>query len=662
MDSMILHLVVAGLNSNASEAYIPSDSSRPRLVPPTSLYDMHLDEGLSLRRVELLPSLPACLKEAVDRTLQDEHIGMHSNEEGPIPAPRFRARRAIRDVTAVAACYESITLFATRVASALALHPAAYGRSSCIQFSQIHLTKLPTYSALNEEFGPTILGPYDEANPAKFSIPKHVWELLDDDTRFELRESKLRFPDLLAVWEMFLTSTEAEEGLKNMDDVARLREFPWIASHTVDLSPVSAGDLDVSPDAIDTAWGVTVSSFSSTPPAALKSQYDKESDGVRRAKVSPKSVQTREQMKSVGKRSTQVSSHERLTPWPTVSISSKIHDPPAHLLMSISMLQHAWARAVERDSTFIVFHCGSFERIGFRHRASQTLFLSDLIEPTKCENLRYGRLHVGLYIAIFEDLLDRARQLGAENSKKASLPKKRKREAPDPPKNTKRPRIRAAVAREMERRHEYRKTLKYAVSEEMKKRNLALLRATGDAHNATIELLASNGEVLSLPNVVVKIAFKKVQQDRLRNEFHIYEHLMSANVKSIPYVFGLFEDHESKAMALIMTNIGTCILDRLDKSKGWQSPWPLPSSEINAFAEALKSIHSAGVRHRDIRAENMVIGDDGAAYMIDFDRAVVNASERSRNCELEYMLGLLRADIPDLGEIIPHGTPRYEEE
>ncbi|KAG6828353.1 hypothetical protein H0H92_008241 [Tricholoma furcatifolium] len=212
------------------------------------------------------------------------------------------------------------------------------------------------------------------------------------------------------------------------------------------------------------------------------------------------------------------------------------------------------------------------------------------------------------------------------STEKASLSKKRKREMQLEQTIIKRPRTRAAVAEETERRHKHARTFQ-AVSEEIKSRNLALLRihnshlhlnsfssssflragtkpppglgdyqphqyfclhltskleegASGDAHNATIEFLASNGEVLSLSNVVVKIAFEKEQQDRLTHEFHVYEHMVSANVKFIPHVFGLFEDHKSKTMALIMTNVGTCILDRLDKSKGWQSPWPLPPSEV----------------------------------------------------------------------------------
>jgi hypothetical protein len=64
---------------------------------------------------------------------------------------------------------------------------------------------------------------------------------------------------------------------------------------------------------------------------------------------------------------------------------------------------------------------------------------------------------------------------------------------------------------------------------------------------------------------VVKFAFKPQQQQRLRHEFSIYEHLTSSEVEGIPMVFGLFEDTESDTLALVMTHVGICLLDRKPK-------------------------------------------------------------------------------------------------
>ncbi|EDR08270.1 uncharacterized protein LACBIDRAFT_327363 [Laccaria bicolor S238N-H82] len=70
----------------------------------------------------------------------------------------------------------------------------------------------------------------------------------------------------------------------------------------------------------------------------------------------------------------------------------------------------AWAEAVQNDATFIVINAGLYEVIGLRHRASQTLYLSDIFKVSN-STPAYGKLHTGLYLAAFKDALDRARQL-----------------------------------------------------------------------------------------------------------------------------------------------------------------------------------------------------------------------------------------------------------
>lgn len=55
--------------------------------------------------------------------------------------------------------------------------------------------------------------------------------------------------------------------------------------------------------------------------------------------------------------------------------------------------------------SFIVFSCGRSERIGIRHRETQTLYLSDLIDPTCIKE--YGQMHLGLVLAAVKDQLDK---------------------------------------------------------------------------------------------------------------------------------------------------------------------------------------------------------------------------------------------------------------
>ena len=58
----------------------------------------------------------------------------------------------------------------------------------------------------------------------------------------------------------------------------------------------------------------------------------------------------------------------------------------------------------------MVLHSGSHEIIGLRHRESQTLYISHLIEPHRCSNSGYSKLQVGIYIAAIQETIDRARQ------------------------------------------------------------------------------------------------------------------------------------------------------------------------------------------------------------------------------------------------------------
>jgi hypothetical protein len=58
----------------------------------------------------------------------------------------------------------------------------------------------------------------------------------------------------------------------------------------------------------------------------------------------------------------------------------------------------------------MVLHSGNHEIIGIRHRKTQTLYISDVIEPHGCSNPAYGKIQVGIYIAAIQETIDRARQ------------------------------------------------------------------------------------------------------------------------------------------------------------------------------------------------------------------------------------------------------------
>ena len=55
-------------------------------------------------------------------------------------------------------------------------------------------------------------------------------------------------------------------------------------------------------------------------------------------------------------------------------------------------------------------HSGNHEIIGIRHRKTQTLYISHLIEPHSCSVPAYGKIQVGIYIAAIQETMDMARQ------------------------------------------------------------------------------------------------------------------------------------------------------------------------------------------------------------------------------------------------------------
>jgi hypothetical protein len=65
---------------------------------------------------------------------------------------------------------------------------------------------------------------------------------------------------------------------------------------------------------------------------------------------------------------------------------------------------------VRVDGTVIILHSGNHELVCLRHRDSQTLYVSDVIEPPTCANPGYGKLHVGIYLAAIQDTIDRQKQ------------------------------------------------------------------------------------------------------------------------------------------------------------------------------------------------------------------------------------------------------------
>ncbi|KAG6817135.1 hypothetical protein H0H87_012326 [Tephrocybe sp. NHM501043] len=691
------------LDFNPKTLVAQKKSQCPKLTHPLTFYDTHLDKRLSLKKVASIPSFLTDLSLAVDTALEEtkkDDVGLPSVEKDFPTSHKFGFlldRAPIRDAKDLGRMYlVNISLFASRLASTLLLHPNAANWATTIDMTLKEPSRREKLYPLFDGYVLKVLASYRPAPGETLSmIEKDAWDALSDLEQTHLGQVKERFP-VIGIWQMFFV----QDALKHLDRLLSVESFPEILPLAlVEHWPTSEAPLSASPDATATTWGASVSSWIGLPENAGNKKFKeptiRASLPLRRSIRTTKSVTyggstTREKAEKASKPEKKPKASLYSIPpissmvqhWPNVTIPTEKRDlNVVDEDMTASIVQHAWAQAVENDSTYIIFHCGAFERIAFRHRASQTLFFSDSIDIARCKDPGYGHIQIGLYMAILADARDRTLQIISEENK--NTPAKRKREAREQESN-KRPRTRAAIAAENMRKLDYERNFK-AVFETLTDRNLALLRiqhgpynspapssllrvvdgavspksdykpheyfritltstiacgTTGDAHRATIDLLGLDGKTLSLPDVVAKLAFTVVQRKRLRHEFEVYSRLMTAGAQGVPRMFGLYEDVETEALALVMEHAGVSLWDCRLPDKTQRLRLSISESEKVGFLNALQSIHAAGVRHRDLRIENLTINHDGYPRIIDFDRAALEADESSRQREYEQFQAL----------------------
>ncbi|KAG6907643.1 hypothetical protein DXG01_008093 [Tephrocybe rancida] len=646
------------------------DIASQRLETPISFYSFHVDDRLSLNRISPWSSITADLANTVDRTfgkIKDDGVVLPTANSSSL-LRKSRKVKYVNDGKAVADVYKlAIADYVNSLASMLSLHPTAPWWTSSLVFDRCQLpshNQHPGNHPLYENFTLSFREEPDDDS----SVPVGpAWDTIENSRREAFEEAFDMFPQL-ATFHFYCGGGGClSQGL---DDMAKYFTKPFNPNTNVIAPgwPPSTIDLPFRPDAINTAWGPTVASL----------------DRRRSSRIAAKNRS----------RATNKPRWSKIRVW-----EGKMHDLGC---ISRQMLQHAWARAIEIDATFIVINCANHERIGFRHRESQTLFLSEVIDITKCSEPTYTKLHLGLYISIIEDTLDRTRQVmdkaaalappdaPAETPPQVSA-KKRKREDDEPPINKKRPRTRACLAKNTARKQAVRTALQ-DISEEVQGRRMALVRvqylqynspapacfmvksdsvaidknehdphqyffltltsplgdgSTGHAHSATLELLGRDGKVRTFSNAVVKLAKGLRQLRHMQNEYEVYLHLQKSGVHGIPHLFGLYHDFETDTSALVMSSVGEGLWHRPLKRSGHIRVSP---AEREGFIEILKSIHAAGVRHRDVRVLNMAVKDDGAVSIFDFDMAMMDASEASREREMAHLIALLD------GEELPYAA------
>ncbi|KAF8651018.1 hypothetical protein AX16_004952 [Volvariella volvacea WC 439] len=363
-------------------------------------------------------------------------------------------------------------------------------------------------------------------------------------------------------------------------------------------------------------------------------------------------------------------------------------------------LQRGWIHAVREDSTFLIFHCGRYERIGIRHRATQTLYLSDVIDTTKFD--LYGKLQIGLYIAIIQDAMSRSderlKREQTPNQNNRALRKRKREGAPyraskrakrgvpltQPPADV----IHDVSVAEMKRETESRKLMlvnfnhdhyhrsphpaSYLRREIIHSKGYVVVTnfvqpnpkntypssdymtlavddyigwgASGTVYKATLSVKSGDDSTHVLREVAVKFVTKDLAKWKLEREYWIYGRLEAANVMGVPTTFGLFQDLEENWMALVMSYTGITLGTRHMSLRAGERL--VSQTQREAFLRILEDIHNAGIRHRDLRWGNMTIDDDGQPHIIDFNASHLDAAKQPDEVEqeVEKMKRLLDGD------------------
>ncbi|KIM42909.1 hypothetical protein M413DRAFT_26874 [Hebeloma cylindrosporum] len=612
--------------ANPNEALFPDS-------PPLNFHDRHIGSNLVLKRLVYIPSLAYALSKLCDELIE-EFLG--NGDKFHIEDFRVDSDYGVtfEDSEAVGEYYMlNVGHLCHKFASKILLHPHCTSWSSLFSMDYKSQTAFLTEGWLqfnrNVETGDVFVN--DEV---KLGITQSLHDKLVDINR--------RHPHL-ATWNFFAMTDIAIGLLRNQ--VNAEADFIWDNCRTLGFQTKSCSTLPID-----------ATKFVARLVPALK---------ARRARIS-KSSATPKAIAKVSK---------FIEPSKTGGTSKRRHRYRPEFR---HLLQHAWAKAVENDGTFIILTCGRYERIGIRHRASQTLYLSGLIDPINTQDPRYRKLHVALNMAIVRDVLERHELATIPGTKRAaeeadiedSLPPTKRRKAAmvsllkDEPKHSE-------IIREIGPRMIALVNLKYGPfcspipasfirigpscarifqpklirTEKLKRKYLAheyftlVLDAprgegsTGIVYPAALEAQVKlpSGEVSTIKtsNLVLKLAFSKDQQKQLLHEFGIYFHLARKEVKGIIPVHGIFRDSDSGVVALLMDNGGQNLRQREMERTGQAMPLQvsLSQEERAAFTAIFKSIHEARVRHMDVRADNLLANPiTGEVFVIDFDLAEIAGS------------------------------------
>ncbi|KAM6500022.1 hypothetical protein JOM56_003036 [Amanita muscaria] len=633
-----------------------------------AFFDMHLSRKLILKRVVRLPSLVQDLAKNADKALNAA-----SNTLPPLDGFVTAVERAIdldtieevvTDEKGVVMFYEKTTAkYCSPLASKLALHPSS---SSSRWRSLLKWTPSVPFSDYAIMDGQLCF--IEGGAKGKAAQRAAILESMEKKNRLFLEE-KRRTP--LATWEI---KSLTAGGVEVMSAVLNLGKFFWtfcndncasIPKHQEEIEKVRR--VRVGPDAQAPPW-ITRLASSRLPPSLPRASHSSEHGSP--AKDKDKKRKRDDEDEAYKDRHDMIAQKDEAY-------------KDRHDISAQSIVQQAWAQAVRVDGTVIVLHSGNHELVCLRHRESQMLYVSNVIEPPTCVEPGYGKLHVGVYIAVIQDAIDRwqQQQHGRKDGHGHSGGRRRGEghtndeliaievcwpelchpfDKPDEQQET----IHVASNRDMVLLY-----LKYDIYDSpipasflrSPPSTMANTRcpspllsprirpygledcltivltseigrgATGVVHRGTLKPEISDGAVPL--DVVVKLAFDFEQRDALKGEYGVYCDLKSKGVQGIATVLGFFDDSEDGACALVMLYAGVP-LDTESRV--------LSVSDCKSALLTLESIHRAGILHGDIRQENILMGDLGVT-IIDFGHSKQCNDQEAKDKEMalfRYFLGL----------------------
>ncbi|KAJ3502002.1 hypothetical protein NLJ89_g9082 [Agrocybe chaxingu] len=614
--SNFLGLSLHSTVKNAGKSPPSPDSS------PLTFFDTHISPNLILKHVVPLSSIPQSLSELCDRMLRDYiQAGHRFKRQGIDINPRaFTCTRT--GAHYLEAHYEKeIGYLCCLFLSRMLVHPdlkewnGVFRSRHQEQDSSDFLQKIWLEVCAGSEPGSLFL--------------QGALTSLDAATQEKLKALMTKYPRL-ASWYLFAQGPTSDRVFRGMG--RRVKTFPWETNRTT--GSTSSGSAE---KPLDSESGIL---HTLLPSSSRKATTRKGSANVRKSSI---------RMDKFVKPNTRPKQE-------------------SYRALARHYLQHAWAEAVENDSTFLTFNNGGSEYIGIRHRESQTLYLSNIIDTVNIKDPHYRKLQLGLYLAIVQDAFDRLQMPKCTPECNAIAGQKRSRsldetEMPEAKRLRLTPEATEATefARALGTRHLAAVHLHYGpyhspapssfirvgtscapgvhpspVESGFRKKYEArecfslilgpsLGRgAVGVAHTATAEVLTTSGEPLRR-KLVVKIAFTKEQKRRLRHEFRMYSFLAAkSHVQAILPVHGLFRDPDSGALAMVMDYGGQSLRQReQERTKMYRIGQVTTSSEERrAFAAAIVGLHAAGVWHGDLRIDNLLVNPETKQiFIIDFDCA-----------------------------------------